>query len=697
VPDGRRQFRPGEVIPLELEFNSAVTRRFRVDGATYDRSGRLTIDEFRIDRMDDVWDPMLDYFGSVGGLIGGGIRSIGMLGEEPFTVKLELNDWFRFDTPGTYRLAVKSRRVSDEAVTPHGVVPIESNTITFEIVPRDLAWETSTLEVAIRMIDAKPSPHDARAGCRMLRFLGTDAAAMEMVRRFSADRAPECTFDYIAGLFGARNRAAVVRAMEAGLRDTDQPVTGNYLRTLAALSAYLQHPELRPEQTPATKGRLSTFGELSRRPDLVDAAMSMYGDILCAALPDKTERARAITLAEALSLPQCVRSAGSATLRAQLAAAFLDLPVERQTVLLEHQWPALAGPAMLPALRRLITAPPAGAPSAADLSLRRLARLAPEEARPLLLREIQAPRPGATLKTLGVLPDAELPALDDALARNFEASNTEIHAALVHRYATRKIAPRILARVADTIGAMACNQQASILAYFLRVDEVTGATLLDRAMTSRITGCWRSLNQIAALRMTPVVERRAIADLDSPDADVVVGAIRTLGEHGSSAALGPLQLAFERWHGTWASRAAELLDSRAAEHPNAREAMMVEDAFRQAIGAGRGWLLRAGALREVQALCVTENCRTQVGHMIHDDDTTIILSRICEPDESQIELAQYGFTSISGLEDKLSQYPRGTAFVLLRRGDEMDDVGAAIARLTVFASSRGMSIRTVGR
>ena len=106
LADQRRQFRPGEVIPIELEFNSATAQRFTVDGATYDRSGRLTIDEFAIDRIDDVSDAMLDYFGSIGGYMGGGLRGMGVLGERPFTVKLALNDWFRFDKPGVYALAV---------------------------------------------------------------------------------------------------------------------------------------------------------------------------------------------------------------------------------------------------------------------------------------------------------------------------------------------------------------------------------------------------------------------------------------------------------------------------------------------------------------------------------------------------------------------------------------------------------------
>ncbi len=691
LADQRRQFRPGEVIPVELEFSSATAKQFTVDGATYDRSGRLTMDEFVIDRIDDVSDPMLDYFGSIGGYIGGGIRGIGVLGEKPFTVKLELNEWFRFDKPGTYRLAVKSRRVTDESVTPHAVVPVESNTVTFEILLRDATWEASQLESARLIIDAKQPPVGARAGCRMMRFLGTEAAAMEMIRRYGADTDQGCDFDYMIGLFSAANRAAVVQAMEGGLRAADQPVTGSYLRTLSTLSVYLQHPEFRPAQTRETKGRLVAGGELSRLSDLIDAAMSVYGDIVTAAMLDKTDRARAITLAEAQALAQRHPSARSAASRDQLAAAFLDLPVERQANLLGSQWRTLAGPAMLPVLRRLIASAPTDAPSAADLALRRLAQLAPDEARPLILREIVNPRRGATLKTLGSLPDAELPDLDEALAANFEASNTEIHAALVQRYATRKIGPRILASAGDKIGAMACNQQASILAYFLRVDEATGSTLLNRAMTSRATGCWRSLNQIAALRMTPVVQRRAIADLDNPEPDVVIAAIQTLGQHGSPAALEPLRMAFERWHAAWADRAAELAYSRAAERPNARQAM-VEDAFHQAIGTGRGWPVRTGELRELQSRCVTDNCRTQTGHMIHEDDTRIMLWGI-EPDESHIELAQYRFTSIAALEEKLSQYPRGTVFILQRSANETGDVTAAITRLMAFAASRGLSIK----
>ena len=690
--DGRRQFRPGETISVELEFNSVVPKRFAVDGATYDRSGRLTIDDFIIEPMDDVSDPMLDYFASVGGFIGGGIRGIGVLGEKPFTVTLDLNDRFRFAKAGTYTLRVRSRRVTDEMVGPDTVVPVESNTISFEILPRDETWETAQLDLARHSVDAREGPTLGRAGCRIMRYLGTEAAALEMVRRYgSGDAEQGCDFDYMAGLFSAPNRAAVVQAMEAGLRAPEKPVTAGYLRTLAVLSLYLQHPNFRPIPTRENKGRLISGGELRIRSDLIDEAVSAYRDIVTAALPDKTDRARAITLAELPALTNSRSTPGPAASRDQLANVFLDLPRERQTNLLAYQWRTIAGPAMLPALRRLVSAPPSDAESLPDLALRRLAQLAPDEARPLLLRQIRNPPPGATVKTLGSLPDEELPDLDDAIAANLEHSDRDIDAALVQRYATKNVASRILTAVTDQIGRLACSQQASVLAYFLRVDEVTGAALLDRAAVSRETGCWRTLvSDVAALRMTPALERRAVTDLDSTDPDVVIAAAKALGDHGSGAALQPLREAFRHWHDTWSARASELAYRRVGEGPHTRQSM-VEDTFRQAIGAGQGWLMRANDLSELQSLCVTDACRQQTQHMIQDDDTRIMVWSAAV-DDTDVELAQYRFSSLAAVERMLARYPRGTRFLLQRYDGAAGDVAAAVSELQTFAAAHGLTI-----
>lgn len=185
-----RQFRPGELIPIELEFSSPVAGHYIVDGATGDRSGRLTIDEFRLHPFEGITDPLLDYYAAQrGGYIGGGIRSMGTLGGKPFIVRLELNEWFRFDRPGTYTLSVRSSRVTDEprrTSTDPGIVPVQSNAVTIEILPRTGDWESARIAEALGIIDGPATEVERRAGCRILRFLASEMAVEQMIRRFIA-------------------------------------------------------------------------------------------------------------------------------------------------------------------------------------------------------------------------------------------------------------------------------------------------------------------------------------------------------------------------------------------------------------------------------------------------------------------------------------------------------------------------------
>src|SRR5207248_11547090 len=108
-----------------------------------------------------------------------------------------------------------------------------------------------------------------------------------------------------------------------------------------------------------------------------------------------------------------------------------------------------------------------------------------------------------------------------------------ILAELVHRYASRNIADRILQSTIERLPRMACRPQSAILAYFVRVEDAIGTTLIGRARSSSRSGCRTSLAAVAELRMTPMVEARAIVDLEDSDPDVVIAAIDTLGRHGS--------------------------------------------------------------------------------------------------------------------------------------------------------------------
>src|SRR4029453_10025328 len=46
VKDNRKQFQQGEAVTVELSFSTSRPNTYILDAATYDRSGRLDIDQF---------------------------------------------------------------------------------------------------------------------------------------------------------------------------------------------------------------------------------------------------------------------------------------------------------------------------------------------------------------------------------------------------------------------------------------------------------------------------------------------------------------------------------------------------------------------------------------------------------------------------------------------------------------------------
>src|SRR5690242_6034347 len=212
--NNQTRFHQGELISLQLSFSSTQPEKYSIDSVTYDRSGRLDIDTFHVDPPGAVSDPLSDYFNSGFIFIGGGLRGITPLQSKPYVVTADLNEWYRFERPGKYRLYITSHRVrsdhfvDDQAQASVVTSPVTSNVIELEIVPADAAWATQTLAAAITTLDAKSSSESRRDAYRVLRFLGTTHAVKELVRRFDgseSDNWSELEIDF--GLRGTQHRA----------------------------------------------------------------------------------------------------------------------------------------------------------------------------------------------------------------------------------------------------------------------------------------------------------------------------------------------------------------------------------------------------------------------------------------------------------------------------------------------------------
>jgi len=320
-----------------------------------------------------------------------------------------------------------------------------------------------------------------------------------------------------------------------------------------------------------------------------------------------------------------------------MADVFRFLPIEAQTRLLEHQWKPVASAAMLPALRSILK----NTESKTDdyqkgelrsLALTRLYELAPDEGRRLILDEIRRPTPRLNKRVLRLLPDETLPELDLVLVTNLEetrrpngSGDAETIAALIERYATAQILSRVRAVFdAGGVGRWACQIQAPLLAYFLRVDPSLGGDYLNKALAARGThfsGCYSSIfKDVAPLHMSKEVEDAATASLGDEDAEVVSQAASVLGQYGSADAEKALWRRLEKWHEKNESRSEEIREQFPGVPSGGASELsgevMIEQALRNALANGRAWLLDSEKLKRLRDLCLTENGRDEVDQML---------------------------------------------------------------------------------
>jgi hypothetical protein len=679
--DNRRQFQQGELMTLELSFASAKPHTFVVDAATYDRSGRLESDRFRVDQPDAVVDPLYDYFHFFEAFVGGGLRSIPELTEKPEVINDDLNEWLRFDRPGRYRLYVMSSRVGRKENHAKPLPPVVSNIVEFEIVPADKKWANQQLTQAVTAL-ANPGA-DNRDDCRTLRFLGTKAAVTEMVKR-SRGELHGCDYDFKFGLIGSPHRDFVIEELEKALSAPEQPITATLVHTLTLLDFTRQATPLPPYPDNNDEQQLRQWQSLiERRRRAYDERFTNYLRQLLAAIPQKEERARATSLQTLLESRSELAISEWSNVVSFMPDVFSRLPMDAQRNLLTSQWKPLANAAMLPVLRAILKQPEDKNNNYAqrDLrttTLRRLYELSPEEGRRLIIAEIRRPNPSVNDTVLKLLPNEVLPELDSVLIENLEQTrapngtgNLDAIASLIARYASAGILQQVRTIYeAPGAGKWACSTQSSLIAYFLRVDPSMGSEYLKQSLAARgkdLSRCYTStLLGVALLQPTREVEEIATASLDDEDPEVVSHAAQVLERFGGVDAEKAIWRRFEKWHDDMQSRSEELRKQNAGVPalgaPELSGQVMIEEALRNAIVHGQAWLADREKLKRVRELCLTDASREELDGRIENwrRDINIFLNADGEP--VSILIAQYNLATMDALKQKLVQFPAGSVF-----------------------------------
>jgi hypothetical protein len=713
------QFQLGETITIELGYGVEPDAPVSPYPGRADRPG-LAVDELRLEPHTGVLDPLQDYLASLGGWSGPPPRRVPFIETGSSWRSAEINDWFQFGKPEKYHLTVLAHAVPNGfgilGDRPAGAAVVTSNTVEFSIVAADPTWQEETLRKALGFVDGEFSYERQEKGCRMLRFLATHPAVNAIIKHYADGQF--CTADYRYGLFAFPDRTYVVRQMEDGILEPSVGISADYLCTLATISVYKDHPEFLPSGESPDLGKMTwsfpcptiipagASNPHAAHLNLIDSQDDRYFRELFGALGNKIGSARALSLEAMLDWPllrgrklQSTEAALRATLREQLAEDFLDLPASDRFDLLYGRWPDIAGPAMLPALRCLYNSTPLEPDQQGQyvsLLLQRITELAPGEGRALTLKEMERQHPRLDLTFYRLLPDKEIPQLDETLAANLEASNGEdmTIVELIGRYATTAIFPRVLAIEEDRVGTMPCEAQAGFVAYALKADARTGAQLLEKALAARDeTQCYTLvLAWVARRRFSPEVEQSAIAHLDDPDLEVAADAAGTLGAYGSPAAEQPLWDRFQKWHQAWAGRAAELPNGVGNVFTNGLQTAL-EMALVNALATAKSWFTGPEMLQRTKALCVSQLARGQVDNMLNTLSSTPLIGVNTFGDGNFAgNVCQYQADSVKALEEKLAQFPSGTMFSVQLNGSDPQELKKILNKLQSVTEEHGSKI-----
>jgi hypothetical protein len=664
-------FHVGEVITLQLAFSLAAGSRntYVISNNSYDRSGRLAIESYRIEPGNGWDDPLKLYFQSFLGFMDGGLFSSIKLTTAPVIVSRDLNEWVRFEMPGMYRVSVTSTRVQPAdhafASTP---LEVRSNEILLQIIPATPEWQAKALHDALSKLE-QPSTKvrtvqgqqadDRQQAIAILRYLGTPGAAIAMADRLNDDTSK---FQFMLGLASTPAQDTALDYMRQLLHDPAFPVSDIFLQTLSLVAL---PPDI-----------------VSGRPDQRSQLEEKFEQELLQTLATKKGKALAVSAYTVLNAAgmrsRQIPPDGKRELTTQLAKVFDSLPLEDQAGLLDYHWQNLDKEVMLPLLPKIAErysdypnprethAYQANQVSAA--ALRHWYEMDPEQARPAIIAEIVRPKPRYGQEILGILEDKTLPEVEGQLADHLLAnagSEPQI-ASLIFRYGSADIEPPVVSYLDPLVGKMACAIQEPLLAYMLRVDPSGSASFLQRAMEARgagFTACNRSLLvEVAALHNDPLLQDMAIAALNDSDPQVAENAATYLGRFGTPSTEAALWTRLASWNSQWKGREAELQYIPGESMEGVYQAGLGSNLI-DAIATARTWVASETDLERLLDLSVTADQRQHVMQMLDAWRRQPKTIEYIPLGKGQFRIAQYQATSLQTAIEKLTQFPGGSQFV----------------------------------
>ncbi len=346
----------GERIPMDLLYRNSGGGDYSIGVRSYDRSGRFCDLEFLVDGPKGSFvDPVLPLV-STG--MGGGLGS-----DESVTENVRhftLNDYVRFDKPGTYYVYCRSWQVSDKS----GVIPVlASNSLRLKIaMPGPMH---SFFRTWLAAFEAQaPFMHVRQEAIKKLGRYGDRLACDSLISLYSASpslKYRNMDFDIAFSLVACRDWPYAAARLKRILADPSQPVVKSLLGVFDALSAPREAYDelLAGDMIESHFSRSNFWRERMKRENanlsvLAESLKSRRGanrvDAVALLVDRLRDASRYECLAGVYSLPVFI---ANESFKLQLAECLPDLPFYDQEFLLAEKWDFVKCPEILPALERI--------------------------------------------------------------------------------------------------------------------------------------------------------------------------------------------------------------------------------------------------------------------------------------------------------------------------------------------------------
>jgi hypothetical protein len=537
----------GEVITATLTFSIESKDPYFLSGPSGGRSGRVNDVAFRGEGDDHrpIPDP-LEWYLKNHFLMGGGGGTQKRLG--PLEFSLAANQWLQFERPGTYQLyawsscLVPGVRGSVYDQRPPRV-ELVSDPVTITIEPLPGEAEKKIIEEATQALNKQREVGRfdlAFDALERLRFLQTPAAS-DALLQFVDVGGSETSLAFYGRPNYAASAAHILTLVQEGRLGLSENLL--YLYSGLKSGSFLDFVSGDDAMQPGRLAREELFAAARRVIEKGGQNEAFFADLIAWYRRNPQDPAiRSLLIQRQLELTQT-----------QIDAVFGERFTTEKHLLAEKDF--------LPLIREL-SKPERHNP----VALKALAKLAPEEAKPIILEDIRLNRPvfipppktvypNRDFLAFAALPDRELPELDPILREKlppppYDEDILETTMLLIDRYASKALLPDVLHIYETREGHWPCAFQSAVLRYWIRCDAAAGLEGLRQALGKNApdeTGCFRFvLTDVLQKAWVDEALPLVLSATTHEDLDVVRGAIALLEAHAAPESVEQIIVAIER-------------------------------------------------------------------------------------------------------------------------------------------------------